>query len=779
MKIDSVKLIQYNPQKIYNTGYGVNDNRQSTNITKLYATYPAVYFTGKKITDIDDGKNKLLRQLDEILKEDIPEEEINPTELQYKGLRVMMSLKKQLEDLYAEGELLWQDKILNPQQKCNRAMQIKREVNSIKNIYNRGFLYIVRNNKYTADEKTDYVLINKFKSSVMNDNFNLNKAFLDYYKPINDIHSIKELQKKYPKIHIPEKPEEVVARKLESTITRDFYKELDDAFTNNDKNKAKELLSSKVLQLLNDNIKIKSQEDKDLALKKLISPTVKIISAKYYKLHNTHSFTSVPEFRKVNKNLLNENDIKLLSVNYEDFVLSVLKEQYTNFKNPNEIIYSKNGKMIKVSSLKEPEYKFDKIPSRIISLVQSAKKVRVSQRDYKNYSVEHFKKKLEFYSEKFGESERLLHTIVRFDSCLFGDDDVKMLIKFLQEADKVWDGEKTIKNLEDYVFYNSIGPVHTDRINAIEEKKRVNIIKAENKRIATLRNIQDNFDNYINILYENNLNYLAATCSKYKPETLDDPKIKYANIITDVLDKHIHNNSIKNKEKVEKQLMRISRYIDYTNSDDNKAILTDARTYAQKPNGDIDIEKAGKYILNAEFIQNYPQSLECASNKEIAKKIGQTSDKNKAIEYLCKYDDYLDLSKDEKSKISNILGLFNLKDFTEKSILKTIIEQDYINAETSSVAKLTNDGSKKAKTTIGKNAKSQIYDYYMFPKCLVYYEAFEDALSQFATNKRTPGIKKVISSDANELKILGYPDRLFAYNGTYFFDEFSPTGLHS
>ena len=775
MKVDAINLVQYNRQRSYITDTKKTENNNS--IQNLPVTYPALYFTGSKITDIDGWRSAFIRRFDEILKEDAPEEEINQTEIQYKGLRVMMRLKNQLEKLYAESEILWADRVLNPQQKYSRAMQIKKEVNAIKNVYDRGYLYIVQKNN-VADEKTDYVLINKFKSSVSEDNFNLEKVFKNYYQPMNDIHSIKELKKKYPKIHIPQRPEDVIARKLESRITRDFYEDLDDAFILKDKKRAKELISSKVMQLLNDNIKIKSPEEKENAYKKLIGPTVKTISARYYKLHNTNSFSSVPEFRKQNKNLLSENDIKLLGINYEDFVLSVLKEQYTNFKTPNDIVYSKNGTTIKVSSIKDSDYKFEKIPSRIAKLIQDSEKVRTSQRDYKNYTTYNFKKKLEFYAEKFDESERLLHTIVQFDSCLFGDDDIKMLIKFLQEADKVWDGEKSIKELEEFITDNSIKPAHTERINAIEEKKRVDAIKTENKKIATLRNLQENFDAHLNILYENNLNYLAEIYSKYKPSSLDEQQIKIAKTITDTIDKNVHSNTLKNKEKAQTQLMRVSRYIEYLTSDNENPIFKNAVKYAASPKGETDIEKAGKYILNAEFIKNYPQSLELASNKEVAEKIAQESNPNKAVEYLCKYDDYRDLNAIEKTKISNILNIFDTKDSTEKFIVKNIVENDYLNTDTSAVAKLTNDGSKKAKATMGKNAKNQIYEHYKFPKSLMYFDAFEDALTHFAVNKNSSGIKKVLSTDANELKIKGHDDRLFAYNNSFYFDEFSLNGLH-
>lgn len=780
MKINAVNLIQYNRHKGYvSAPKSSADSDLPTLPNGLSNTYPAVYFTGK-INNINDEKTNLLRQLDEILKEDVQDdEEINETELKFKAFKVLISMKKQLDNLYAEAELIWQDRIMNPQQKYSRVKQIQNEAKRMQKLFESGTFFVVKQNKYVEDEKTDYVLINKFKSAVSDENFDLKKVFADYYKPLNDINSLKELKEKYPKIHIPQRPEDVIARKLENTITRDFYEDLYDAFEENDKNKAKELLSSKVMQLLNDNIKIKSEEEKDNAYKKLIGPTLKAITVKYYKLHNADSFTSVPEFRKKNKNLLSENDIKLLEVDYDDFVLTVLKEQYKNLKKPNEIVYTKDGKTIKVSSLKEPEYKFDRVPGRIISLMNNAQEVRTAQRDYKRYTTENFRKKLEFYAGKFDESEILLNTIVQFDSCRFEKDDIDMLIKFLQAADKVWDGEKTVKEFEEYVFFNSIKPIHTERMNELEQQQRLDAMKAEGKKLSALHNIQEDFDSHINILYANNLNYLAELCSKYKPESLDDRQIELANILTGVIDKNIHGQNIKNKEKFENQIVRITNYLSYLTTNSDSEILKKAQNYARKKDGTVDIEKAGKYLLNSEFIQNYPQSLNFASNKEIAKRIVENANKEKAVEYLCKYDDYTDLTPNEKTKISNILNIFDIKNSTEKSVLKTIIEEDYITTDTSSVAKLTEDGSKKAKTTMGKNAKSQIYDHYKFPKCLVYFDAFEDALTHFAASKNSAGIKKVIGTkDTNELKIKGHDDRLIAYNNTYYFDEFSINGLH-
>lgn len=775
MKVDSVNLIKYHSNRVYNLSHTNNNNDMSSDKPSDIRPYPNIYFTGK-ITSIEDGKSWLLRQCNEILKEDNHEDDqIDEMELKYKAFKVMMSMRNRLEELETESQLLFEDKIMNAQQKYSRARQIQREYNSIRNTKE---LYIVKTNYYPPDEKMDYSLMNNFKSAIEADNFDLSKVFKNYYEPLNGVNSLKALQKKYPKIKIPSRPEDVIARKLENSITRDFYKELDNVFKSQDKKKAKELISSKVIQILDNNIKIKSPQEKEIAYKKLIKPTVNNITVRYYKLRNTDSFSSVPEFRKANKNLISENDLKLLLVDYDDFVLSVIREQYLNIKNPNEIIYSKDGKNIKVSSLKEFDYKFDKIPSRVIKIIKNSEGVRKSQRDYRNYSLADFKKKLEFYSEKFGSSECILNTIIQFDSCLFGKDDIIMLTKFLQQADKVWDGENTIEELENYIYKNSIRPAHTERINQQEYKRKLEEIKAENKKLATLHNIQEKFDSYINILYDNNLNFLANVCSKYKPTSLDKTQIETANIITEILDKNICDNVLQNKNTIETKLMRVNNYFDYSQSAKDKELFDRACAYAKKSDSEIDIEKAGKYLLNAQFVQSYPTSLEYATNKDVAQRIMQNADKYKAIEYLCKYDDYLDLSKNEKSKISNILDLFNIKDSVEKFIIKNIIENEYLNTDTSKVAKMTDAGNKKVKATISKNAKQQIYEYYKFPRCTEYFEAFEDALGLFASAKQSSGIKKVVSTDANELKIKGSPDRLFAYDSTYYFDEFSPTGLH-
>ena len=227
------------------------------------------------------------------------------------------------------------------------------------------------------------------------------------------------------------------------------------------------------------------------------------------------------------------------------------------------------------------------------------------------------------------------------------------------------------------------------------------------------------------------------------------------------------------------ELTRWKKYNDYKKEHINDDLLEKAKLYSQDKKGNIDYDKAGKYLINYEAVETYPQSFEYARNRDAAEKIMKNfaNDKDKAVEYLCKYDDYLDLTETEKTKISNILKIFDKKDPMDKSMLKDIIENEYVKSPTTEWAQMSETGSKKVKATIAPKAKEEILEYYKFPKCLGYFNLFECALPQFAAERNSAGIKK-IDKNFYELKITGHDDRLIAKNGVYYFDKFDETGLH-
>ena len=84
---------------------------------------------------------------------------------------------------------------------------------------------------------------------------------------------------------------------------------------------------------------------------------------------------------------------------------------------------------------------------------------------------------------------------------------------------------------------------------------------------------------------------------------------------------------------------------------------------------------------------------------------------------------------------------------------------------------------------IAKEAKQQIYNKHKFPSCLDYFEAFEVASQIFVGDVGSSGVKRIGGNNQSlqykyEVKIKGYPDRLFSSKNDYRFDVYSEKGLH-
>ena len=129
----------------------------------------------------------------------------------------------------------------------------------------------------------------------------------------------------------------------------------------------------------------------------------------------------------------------------------------------------------------------------------------------------------------------------------------------------------------------------------------------------------------------------------------------------------------------------------------------------------------------------------------------------------------------------NLILLFDLKNSAQKSILKQIVENDYILKDTKIPIKTARNDSIWG--AIGVSAKKAIIDKYKFPQCLSYLRGFEEGLSSFAKEWGSSGIKKTGKNNnaikyKMELKLVGEDDRLFSSNNDYVFDVYSAKGLH-
>ena len=230
--------------------------------------------------------------------------------------------------------------------------------------------------------------------------------------------------------------------------------------------------------------------------------------------------------------------------------------------------------------------------------------------------------------------------------------------------------------------------------------------------------------------------------------------------------------------------MRWDTFNTYRTSNADSEIFKNAIKYGKQPDGSINTDLAGKYIINAEIVESYPESKDIAKYPEVLSKVMDSlDDKNSAIEYLCKFDSYIDMNDSEKSKLKSFINLFNVKDSIEKIFLKFIIENEYVKVDTVLQTNVHENSGETVESKICTSAKQAIIDKYKFPTCIEYLEGFEEALSSYASEKGTSGIKKTTRNNKSaeykkELKLMGHDDRLFSSNGDNCFDVFSEKGLH-
>ena len=774
--------------------------------TRPAYSYPAIYFTSnfnpQKYTpskiNIESEKSKMLKQFDDILKNDVSEEEMTKEELHLQALTRATAFEnwkiRKKEELDFQTRLLWDkidrmnDRNINAQTLMNERNALLREYNKLDKMKMLPPKPVKKQNP--QDARLDFALINKFKSAVADDNFDLRQVYMEHYSGLNDIKSIRELKKRYPKIEIPANPKEVVSKKLEGCLTRDFYEGLDEVNKTGDKEKCKQFIEDKVQSLMKESLKKSTPEQQKEIYRKVIPSATTYISRRYKHLKENDSISSVPVARKIKQPIISDIDRKLLTVDYNDFVLHVTREQYLGMKKPNDISYNyvkgKSGQRkehtLKVSELKNSDYKFTKVPEVIKGIINLGDELKFTQRNYDYFSKEDFINRLDFHADRQESNEEFLDILINFSTCRFEGEDIDMVKKFLREADDALDGKKTIQDVVTYIDRNNISPRGTEKLNEIERQNRIRTIKTEQKNHAKLIHLQRSFDENINLMYSNSMAYSAEMCSGYRPVSLDSEQIKKAEIINKITEKYINpdnNQELLNKDRMAKEITRWKKYNEYTENNIDKSMLEKAEKYAKTEDGVIDYDNAGKYLINYEAVNTYPTSFEYATNRDAAECIMKSfeNDKDKAVEYLCKYDDYLDLSDKEKTKISKILKIFDKKSELDKKLLEPIIKNEYVKTSTTDWAKMSESGSKKVLATIAPNAKQGVLDFYGFPTCLNYFDWFEHALPQFATTFGTAGIKK-LDKDFYELKIMGHTDRLIARNNEYIFNEFDDTGLH-
>lgn len=780
MKIQNITIF---PQKYNNRIKISQENSAPTQIVKTYdnVDYAKIPFCAihnvqpQKLINVEQEKAKLIRQLDETLQTEQvsrSREELFFMELR-NTIAHMHSKAIRMHEINEQLDYLEQNPLMTPQMRINALYELKKEFKRIENSKPKK----IPTPKPTS-EKLDYKLLSKFKNAILEDNFRLDKVYQNYYKDLENISTISELNKKYPKIKTPKNPQDVIAQKVVSTLTRDFYEEFADE-CNKSANDGFNFLDTKVSAIL-DEIAEKFKVDSDF----LYVQTASVIAMRIldkYKNAKLNGFSSLQEHRKNKTPQITETDIRLLTLNFDDIVLSTIKKQYIGLQKPNEITYTYKNTTIPIKSLNNTEYKFEKIPEKPLTFIKTAEKIRQGQRRYELFNDKMLHDRLNYFATtELSNNEKLFEYLIKFSEC--APEDRENLIKFLKELDSANDGEKTITKTLEIITKEKIKPHETERINKAEKQKELELRKLEQQKAKKLSQLKRNFDNIIDYLYLNDMNNIALLCSKYRPETLSPESIEDVNFLIKTISENTKNNSEINKYKIESSITNWDNYKYYEKNDPQSSTFKNALIFGTKKDGTIDMNSAGQYITNAGLINSYPQCLEFVPNPELIEKIiEKTSNQEEQIISLCKLNDY-SLSPDkEKASIIKLTELFDIKNPTQKLLLKHILENEYSQVDT--IATLNLNENEHIESAICASAKQAIIEKYKFPNCIEYLEAFENALSKLAGAKGASGIKQTGKNNDSleykmELKIRAYNDRLFSSKNDYRFDIYSAKGMH-
>lgn len=726
-------------------------------------------------------KTKLLRNLSDLLSTNVPE--LSAEEKAYKLMRKSIAFAKatakRVDELYFQADAISQNKSLTPKQRLDSLREMKKEVERLEKLKMPK-----EDPPKKADDRIDFALINLFKSSISNNDFDLKSVFLDYYKDLENIKTIDELKTKYSQIKVPSSPVEVLAKRTLELLDRDFYEDLYELFNNGSStDDIVSFLSERFVPILN-NIIIRSRQGSIEFQKNFTNSFIRTVLNSYDNVVEKFGFSSIPIERKQTEIPLSEIDIALLHVDYDDFVLNTLRQHYLNGTKFNDMSYKNDVVEFTLNELRNSDYKFEKVSEKVKKFISDSEKIKSTQRDYKNYSLEELKSRLEYYANtEYGSINEIFDIIADFDGCQYTPEDMRYMVKFLRELDNITDYKMSANDAIKSIKDKDLRPHGTDKINAAEREKIIEKIKKEQQEAYKLKENQQNFDNAIMLLYKNDMPLVAEMCTKYYPKTLESNIINDANKIIKIITNNLAEN--KTAQQIEAKIMQWEIYQDYVKNDIKNEAFIQAKKYADSFEGIDSESRIGQYLWNREIIENYPKNKDLFLNPEILDKIVEKfgCDIDLATRMLLKYDNYMLMSSKDKTSMLKILEIFDYKNPTDKIVLKYIVENEYVKTDTSMFPVEISNQIKTEERIIASVAKEQILDKYKYPLCVEFFKAFEEALPLDAKAQGSSGVKKTGRNNDKlvhkvELKANGHNDRLFSSKNNYYFDIFSEIGLH-
>lgn len=639
--------------------------------------------------------------------------------------------------------------------------------------------------KRVAQDKNDYNLLNKLYTAVANDDMNLDNVYKKYYSDLNKLSTLTEVKHIYPKLKIPSSPEEEIAKKIVDTFDKNF---VEDFF-----NKIEDIPSEEAVDILINAIEEKigllskdSNMDKDFLTQKLLTKTYLQFFIKPKVLGDTMDFSTFPTQAKPIKNIISQDEKKLLQIDYDAYVIDVLKQLYIDGKKLSEISYQEGDTVLKPKAFSNSKYKFEKPNEKIKDIIRKALKIKQSERNYEKFDTEQFQNRLRYYGNSdIAENEEILERLIDFDSSQFTPEDKEALIPFLRILDDISDGKISQSEGIKLINEQNLKAHGTNKLNQTEKEKFTQELIIERKRKAEFKNYCEQFDNAVDLLYKNKLEEAGTICSAFRPQDNNESK-EISNKILQTIQKYAINGEITQSKKLDTEIKALSKYFELKLFDKNNPKLIAAENFTKKSYGFIDEVKAGQYIINKDIVENFPTSLGTFTPEYqgIVSTICQKYSNEEATAKLIKLNDYMLLPQNERLQITKILELFNISgENNDKTIIDTIVNDIYVKSSTDIKTTLNKDNSLFQDSEILPSAKEAIVKDKKFPLCLEYFEAFERSMTHAGQSKEDDGIQ-IIGSNNNALRKLykqevkiSKDERLYSTNGDYKFDVYKP-GLH-
>lgn len=639
--------------------------------------------------------------------------------------------------------------------------------------------------KRIAQDKNDYNLLNKLYTAVANDDMNLDNVYKKYYSDLNKLSTLTEVKLSYPKLELPSSPEEEIAKKIVDTFDKNFVEDLFKKLDENSNMEAFDILmkaiKEKIGQLSKD-----SNIDKDFLTEKLLTKTYLQFLEKSNGLGDAMDLNTFPTQAKPIKNIISQDEKQLLQINYDAYVIDVLKQLYVDGKKLPEISYQEGDTVLKPKTFSNSKYKFEKPNEKIKDIIRKALKIKQSERNYEKFNTEQFQNRLKYYGNSdIAENEEILERLIDFDSSQFTSEDKEALIPFLRILDDISDGKISKSEGIKLINEQNLKAHGTNKLNQVEKEKFAKELILERKQKNEFKNYCKQFDNAIDLLYKNKLEEAGTICSAFRPQDNNESK-EISNKILQTIQKYTVNGEITQSKKLDTELKALSKYFELKLYDKKNPKLIEAENFTKNSDGFIDEVKAGQYIINKDIVDNFPTSLGTFTPEYqgIVSTICQKYSKEEAPAKLIKLNNYMLLPQNERLQITKILEQFNISgENNDKAIIDTIVNDIYAKSSTVIKTSLNKDNSLFQDSEILPSAKEAIIKDKKFPLCLEYFEAFERSMTHAGQSKEDDGIQ-IIGSNNNALRKLykqevkiSKDERLYSTNGDYKFDVYKP-GLH-